>query len=95
MAPLRSSLTCPPVEDLHASKVATTTTKHAHRRAKLNSSKAWYFGTWNVRSLVDNEGTVETARVSSEVSESEDRRIDLVIRELNQYDRESLESHYT
>ena len=52
------------------------TTKHAHCRAKLSSSKAWYFGTWNVRSLVDNEGTVETARVGSEMSESEDRRID-------------------
>ena len=52
------------------------TTIHAHCR-----SKAWYFGTWNVRSLVDNEGTVETARLSSEVSESEDRRIDLVIRD--------------
>ena len=38
-----------------------------------------------MRSLVDNEGTVETARVSSEVSESEDQRIDLVIRELNRY----------
>ena len=58
------------------------TTMHAHCRVKLRS-KAWYFGTWNVRSLVDNEGTVETARLSSEVSESEYRRIDLVFRELN------------
>ena len=40
--------------------------------------EAWYFGTRNVRSLVDNEGTVETARLSSEMGESEDRRIDLV-----------------
>ena len=35
------------------------TTIHAHCRAKLKT-KAWYFGTWNVRSLVDNEGTVKT-----------------------------------
>ena len=83
MAPLRSSLVCSPAEGLHASQEVTT--KHAHRRAKLRS-KAWYFGTWSVRSLVDNEGTVKTARLSSEVSESEDRRIDLVIRELNRYD---------
>ena len=34
---------------------------------------------------MDNEGSVETARISSEVSESEDRRIDLVIRELDHY----------
>ena len=39
----------------------------------------------NVRSLVDNEGTVETARLSSEMGESEDRRIELVIGELNRY----------
>ena len=48
-------------------------------------SGGWYFGTWNVRSLVNNEGTVETARLSSENSELEDRRIDLVITELNRY----------
>ena len=59
-------------------------TIHAHCRAKL-SSKAWYFGTWNVRKPVDNDGTDETARLSSEVSESEYRRIDLVFRELNHY----------
>ena len=41
--------------------------------------KLVYFGACNVCSLVDNEGTVETARLSSEKSRSEDRRIDLVI----------------
>ena len=74
MAPLRSSLTCPaympPRWLLLPPNIRT---------------KAWYYGMWNLRSLFDNEGTVETARVSSEVSESEDRRIDLFIRELNQY----------
>ena len=83
MVPLRPPLVCSPAEGLHASQEVTT--NHAHRRAKLRS-KAWYFGTWNVRSLVDNEGTVETARGTSEANESEDRRIDLVIRELNRYD---------
>lgn len=38
-----------------------------------------------MRSLVDNEGTVETVRLSSEKSTSEDRRIDLVFRELDWY----------
>ena len=42
-----------------------------------------YFGAWNVRSLVDNEGRVETARLSSGNNEPEDHRIDLVIREQN------------
>ena len=79
MTPLNSSLACSPAEGLHASQEGTF--KCAHRRAKKRC-KAWYFGTWNV---VDNEGTVETARLSSEKSESEDRRIDLVIRELDRY----------
>ena len=82
ITPLNSSLACPPAEGLHASQEVTP--NYAHRRAKRRCT-AWYFGTWNVRSLVDNEGTVETARLSSEMSEPEDRRIDLVIRELSRY----------
>ena len=39
-----------------------------------------------MRSLVDNTGTINTARSRSEKNRSEDRRIDLVIRELNCYD---------
>lgn len=79
MASLQSSLACSPVENLHTSQGGTPS--NAHRRAKQRC-KAWYYGMWNVRSLVDNEGTVETARVSSEKSESEDRRIDLVIEQV-------------
>ena len=83
MKTFSSSFACPPAEGLYPSQEVTS--KNAHRRAKQRC-KAWYFGTWNVRSLVDIEGTVETARLSSENSEPEDRRIDLVIRELNRYD---------
>ena len=79
MTPLRSFVACSLAEGLHAFQEVTL--KHAHRRAKQRC-KAWCFGTWNVRLLVDNESTVETARLSSEKSGSEDRRIDLVIREL-------------
>ena len=82
MVLLRSSLVCSLAEGLHGSQKVTTI--HVHCRAELISN-AWYFGTWNLRSLFDNKGTVETARLSSKVSESEDQRIDLVIRELNHY----------
>ena len=34
---------------------------------------------------MDNEGSVETARIGSEMTEPEDRRIDLVIRKLDRY----------
>ena len=82
IAPLATSVTHPSAEDLHTSRKGI---KYAHRRAKQRYT-AWYFGTWNVRSLVDNTGTINTARSRSEKNRSEDRRIDLVIRELNRYD---------
>ena len=44
-----------------------------------------HLGTWNVRSLLESEGPVETAHQRSEIREAEDRRIDLVIRELKRY----------
>jgi hypothetical protein len=67
MAPLSASLVCPSAEVLQTSREVKN---YAHRRAKLK--RDWYFGTWNVRSLVDNEGSIETARISSEVAEPED-----------------------
>ena len=82
IAPLAASLSCSSAEDLHTSRKGI---KHAHRRAKQRYT-AWYFGTWNIRSLVDNTGTINTARARSENNRSEDRKIDLVIRELNRYD---------
>lgn len=81
MASLSASLECPSAEEFQTSHEVKNS---AHRRAKLRRND-WYLGTWNVRSLVDNEGSVETARISAEVAEPEDRRIDLVIRELDRY----------
>ena len=44
-----------------------------------------YLSSWNVRSLVDVEGAVETARQGAETKQAEDWRIDLVVRELDWY----------
>ena len=41
-----------------------------------------FVATWNVRSLLESEGLVETACQISEVQLAEDRKIDLVITEL-------------
>ena len=84
MVPLNTLPVCPLTEDLHTSNEGYVTAKYAHGRAKQRC-KAWYLGTWNVQSLVDNEGSIETARLSSEPAEPEDRRIDLVIKELCKY----------
>ena len=81
MTQLSAPPECSYAEELQASRQVSN---RAHRRAKLKRC-AWFFATWNVRSLVDNEGTINTARLSHGISEPEDRRIDLVIRELERY----------
>ena len=46
----------------------------------------WYSASWNVRSLLECDGPVETAgRVLKLEYILEDRRIDLAIRELGRY----------
>ena len=80
MAPLRSPLVCPPAESLRGSRA-----NDSAFRAKSGACVDWYAGTWNVRSLLDNEGSIETARQGSERDGNEDRRIDLVLRELGRY----------
>ena len=58
MSPLGSSLVCSPVENLQVSQARL----HSARRGVRRQRPFWYFGTWNVRSLLDSEGSVETAR---------------------------------
>ncbi len=46
---------CTPAEGLHSSQGS----KRAHRKWKR--SQVWHVGTWNVRSMVDTEGSVAIA----------------------------------
>lgn len=80
MAPPRSPPVCPPAESLRDSR-ANFSALRARYRARVD----WYVGTWNVRSLLDNEGPIETARQSRERDCNEDRRVDIVLRELGRY----------
>ena len=80
MLSLSSPFVCSPAEDLHTSRVRS----YCAHRAK--SKPFWRLGTWNVRSLVDAEGSVNTARQGRDVCHAEDRRVDLVVRELKRYD---------
>ncbi len=73
-------LTSTPAEDLHTSQVRPSCAQRA-RKTKIT----WRFGTWNVRSLLDAEGPVETARRGIDAWKAEDRRADLVVRELDRY----------
>ena len=82
IASLGWSLACAPVEKLRNSQELQI----VHRmKVKKRQQSVWFFATWNVRSLVDIKGSVETARQSTETHQAEDRRIDQVIRELKRY----------
>ena len=71
----------PPAEVSHTSRAPSFIARSSKRRQYL----AWNLATWNVRSVLDVEGSVETARQGREVSYSEDRKIDRVVGEMQRY----------
>lgn len=88
MASLSSRAGHTPTESLQGSQ---ETTNPALRRVKgAGAHLSWYHGTWNVRSLLrsllDNEGPIEIAWQGPACRQvSEDRRVDIVIHELQRY----------
>ena len=58
---------------------------NAQRTKMKKRLPVWYIASWNVCSLLDIEGSIESARQGKETDQAEDRRIDQVIRELNRY----------
>lgn len=84
MAPLNATCqTCSPPEGLQPSEEEPSNVAHSTKRKQRRS--VWNMASWNVRSLVDLEGSIETARQRSELVDAEDRRIDQVVRELERY----------
>ena len=80
MSSLNLHLTGSPAEDLHTSQAHS----HCAHRAK-KTSVTWRFGIWNVGSILDAEGSVETAGQGTDARKAEDRKVDLVVRELGRY----------
>ena len=80
MASPGSSLERQSAENLQHSRRNTKTAQRARRK-----SSTWFLGSWNVRSLLDYEGPVETARQYTETGQFDDRRIDQVVKELERY----------
>ena len=78
MASLTECQICSPAEDLQLSQASSY---HAHRVRKRRPS-SWHLGSWNVRSMVA-EGPVEIA--SSRGVRGEDRKVDLIMREMRRY----------
>ena len=81
MVPLSSCQVCPPTEELQASWVGPSNYAHRTKRKVV----VWNIASWNVRTLLDVEGSLETARSRDEVNSAEDRRIDQVVGELGRY----------
>ena len=54
-------------------------------RKKQNQGLIWYLASWNVCSLLEREGPIETARKCREVADAKDRRIDQVVGQLERY----------
>ena len=85
MASLSSCQGCSsPAEALHTSQGKLSF--RAHRAGSNQENSAWYIGTWNVRTLLDMDGSIETAKRSGDVSVTDERKIDQVVSELDRYD---------
>ena len=85
MASLSSCQGCSfPAEALHTSQGELSF--RAHRAGSNQENSAWYMGTWNVRMLLDVDGSIETAKRSGDVSVTNERKIDQVVSELDRYD---------
>ena len=74
MMPLGTHQAHSPTEELHTSQGRNTFVQRARKE------EVWKLGTWNVRSIVDREGTIEVA--SQDEEWGEDRKVNLVVREL-------------
>ena len=79
MAPLEAYQARKPAEDLQPSQ------GNVFVRSKQKKLYLWRVGTWNVRSMVDTEGSVAIASRRQDGQRGEERKVDLVVRELKRY----------
>ena len=81
MASLSARQARTPAEDLHTSQ---GNNHPSAQRRQLKSFK-WRIGSWNVRSMVDTEGSVAIASKRQDTQRGEDRKVDLIVREMKRY----------
>ena len=77
MASLGSCQDCSPAEVLHPSQGKSSL--GAHRARKMRRFSWWYVASWNVRTQLDVEGSIATARRRCDVSVVDERKIDQVV----------------
>ena len=83
MVPFSSCQDCSPAEDLHPSQGEPP--HSAHRVSRTHRLSVWYLASWNIRTLLDVEGPIETARQRGEMDVVDERKIDQVVYELDRY----------
>ena len=77
---LNSHLISAPAEDLHTSQGHISCANTAKKKRW-----SWWFASWNVRSMLDVEGPLETARRGRDTSHAQERKVDLIAREIDRY----------
>ena len=83
MASFNVNCTCTPAEDLHTSQGSLP--HHSAHRARGKQFGYLKLGTWNVRSMVDTEGSVDIASCRQDRRRGEQRKVDLVVEKINRY----------
>ena len=83
MASLNSCQECSPAEALHTSQDERSF--GAHRASRVQRSSVWTLASWNVRTLLDVEGPIETARQGDDMQVVDEWKIDQVVDELGRY----------
>ena len=83
MASLNSRQECPPAEALHTSQDVKSF--RARRASLLRKSSTWVLASWNVRTLLDVDGSIETGRQRDDIQVVDERKIDQVVDVLGRY----------
>ena len=83
MASLNSRQECSPAEALHTSQGGRSF--GACRAGQVQNSDVWVLASWNMRTLLDVEGPIETARQSDGIHVVDERKIDQVVDELGRH----------
>ena len=81
MASLGACQARTPAEELHPSQGSTY---HLAQRARKRS-KTWRIGKWNVCSMVDTQGMEAIASRRQDGQRGEERKVDLIVREMKRY----------
>ena len=83
MTPLMSCQECSRAEDLHPSQDERS--QGALRASQARKSGVWLLASWNVRTMLDVDRPIETARQGNVLDAVDERKVDQIVAELVKY----------